>query len=51
MSLAIDVDKVPDVLLADGWHTVKFGGVANPALSSMITCTSATVTAKEVPRK
>jgi hypothetical protein len=26
MSLAIDVDKVSDVLLADGWHTVKFGG-------------------------
>jgi hypothetical protein len=24
MSLAIDVDKVADVLLADGWHTVKF---------------------------
>jgi hypothetical protein len=25
MSLAIDVDKVSNVLLADGWHTVKFG--------------------------
>lgn len=23
MSLAIDVDKVTDVLLADGWHAVK----------------------------
>lgn len=24
MSLAIDIDKVSDVLLADGWHHVKF---------------------------
>lgn len=24
MSLAIDVDKVSEVLLADGWHQVKF---------------------------
>ena len=24
MSLAIDIDKVSDVLLADGWHHVEF---------------------------
>lgn len=24
MSLAVDVDRVAQVLLADGWHTVDF---------------------------
>ncbi len=26
MSLAIDVDRVTQVLLADGWHEVEFSG-------------------------
>ena len=34
MSLAIDIDKVSDVLLADGWHHVEFAKVRAYSLST-----------------